>query len=66
MGFIGKVVYIWLTISSCYGSLFLTLVLIGKDGSLNTSCHSCVFYYVQRVLKTFLQASYLRSEDRVV
>ena len=28
--------YIWLTISSCYGSIPLTLVLIERDGGLST------------------------------
>ena len=29
-------IYIWLTISSCYGSIPLTLGLIGRDGGLST------------------------------
>ena len=33
--------YIWLTMSSCYGSIPLTLELIGRDGGLSTLHHSC-------------------------
>ena len=58
--------YIYLTISSCYGSIPLTLGLIERDGGLSTLCHSCGFAYQQRVLKTFLGPGYLRSEDGVV
>ena len=36
IAFTGKFVYIWLTISSCCGSIPLTLGLIGRDGSLST------------------------------
>ena len=46
--------YIWLTISSCYGSIPLTLV------------HGCGFTCQQRVLKTFPGPGYLHSEDGVV
>ena len=35
--------YIRLTISSCYGSISLTLGFIGGDGGLSTLCHSCGF-----------------------
>ena len=52
--------YIWLTISSCYGSIPLTLGLIGRDGSLSTLCHSYGFACHQRVLKTFPDPGYLR------
>ena len=45
--------YIWLTISSCHGSISLALGLIGRDGGLSTLCHSCGFACQQRVLKTF-------------
>ena len=45
--------YIWLTISSCYGSIPLALGLIGRAGGLSTLCHSCGF-------------ACLRSEDGVV
>ena len=45
--------YIWLTISSYYGSIPLALGLIGRDGALSTLCHSCGFACQQRVLKTF-------------
>ena len=64
--FTGIFVYIQLTISSCYGSLPLTLVLIGSDGGLSTLCHSCGFACQQRVLKTFFDPGYLPSEDGVV
>ena len=59
-------IYTWLTISSCYGSIPLTLVLIGRDGGLSTLCHSCRFTSQQRVLKTFPGPGFLRSEDGVV
>ena len=58
--------YIWLTISSCYGSIPLTLGLIGRDGGLSTLYHSCGFACQQRVLKTFPDSGYLRSENGVV
>ena len=58
--------YIWLTISSCYGSIPLALGLIGRDGGLSTLCHSCGFACQQRVLKTFPDPGYLYSEDWVV
>ena len=59
-------VYISLTISSCYGSIPLTLGLIGRDGGLSTLCHSYGFACQQRVLKMFPGPDYLRSEDGVV
>ena len=55
--------YIWLTISSSYGSIPLNLELIGKDGGLSTLCHSCWFACQKRVLKTF--SKNLHSEDGV-
>ena len=58
--------YIWLTISSCYGSLPLVLGLIRRDGGLSTLCHNCGFPCQQRMLKTFPDPGYLRFEDRVV
>ena len=58
--------YIWLTNSSCYGSIPFTLGLIGRDGGFNTLCHSCGFPCQQRVLKTFPCSGYLCSEDGVV
>ena len=58
--------YIWLTISSCYGSTPLALVLIGKDGGLSTLCGSCGFARQERVLKTFPCSGYLHSEDMLV
>ena len=35
--------YLWLTISSCYGSISLTLGLIARDGGLSTLYHKCQF-----------------------
>ena len=58
--------YIRVTISSCYGSIFLALGLITTDGGLRTLCHSCRFPCQQRVLKTFSGSGYLHSEDGVV
>ena len=56
--YIYKYIYInlciWLTISSCYGSIPLTLGLIGRDGGLSTLCHSCRFTSQQKVLKRYL------------
>ena len=46
--------YIRLTISSCDGSIPLTLGFIGRDGGLNTVCHSWGFACQQRVIKRFL------------
>ena len=65
MAFIGKLVCIWLTLSSSYGSISLTLVLIRRDGDLSTLCHICGLYYHQRVLKTFFGPSYLCCENGV-
>ena len=53
-------------ISSCYGSIPLTLGLIGRDGGLSTLCHSFGFACQQRVLKTFPGLGYFCSEDGVV
>ena len=58
--------YIRLTISSCYGSIPLTLGLTRGGGGLSTLCHSFGFACQQRVLKTFSGLGYLRSEDGVV
>ena len=58
--------YIWLTISPCYGSIPLALGLIGRDGGLSTLCHSRGFACQQRVLKMFPGPGYLHSEDAVV
>ena len=55
--------YIWLTISSCYGSIPLAL---GRDGGLSTLSHSCGFACQQRVLKTFPGPGYVHYEDEVV
>ena len=58
--------YIWLTISSCYGSIPLAVRLIGRDGALSTLRHSCGFTCQQRALKKFPGLGYLCSEDGIV
>ena len=61
--------YIWLAISSCYGTIPMDLGLIERDGGLSTLCplcHSCGFACQQRVLKTFSGPGYLHSENVVV
>ena len=58
--------YIWLTISSCYGSIHLGLGLIVRDGGLSTLCHSCVSSAQKRALQTFPGRGYFLSEDGVV
>ena len=58
--------YIYLTISFCYGSIPLTLGLIRRDGGLRTLCQSCGFACQQGVLKTFPGTTSLCSEDVVV
>ena len=58
--------YVWLTISSCYSSIPLSLGLIVRDGGLSTLCHSSGLTCQQRVLKTFRGTGYLHSEDGVV
>ena len=52
--------YIYIYI--CYGSILLTLGLIGRDGGLSTLCHSYGFACQQRVLKTFPGPGYLHSK----
>ena len=66
ISYLESYIYIWLTISSCYGSIPLGFGLIGMDGGLSTLCHSCGFACQQRMLKTFLGPGYLPSEDGVV
>ena len=58
--------YIWLTISSCYCSIPLTLVLIRRNSGLSTLCHSCRFACQQRVLKTLPGPGYLHCGDGIV
>ena len=53
--------YMWFTISSCYGSIPLTLGLIERIGGLSTLCHSCRFACQHRVIKTFPGPSYLQG-----
>ena len=64
--FTGKFVYIWLIISSCYGSSTVHLGGRGRDGGLSTLYHSCGFACQQRVLTTFPGPGYLHIEDGVV
>ena len=52
--------------SSCYGSIPLTSVLVGRNGGFNTLWHSFGFACHRRLLKTFPSPRYLRSEDGVV
>ena len=66
MSFTGKCVCILLTILSCYGSIPLTLVLIGRDDGLSTLFYSCGFDYQHRLVKTFPGSGSLCSEDEVV
>ena len=40
--------------------------MIGRDGGLNTLCHSCGIACQQRVLKTFPGRAYFRFENGVV
>ena len=58
--------YIWLTISSSYGSISLTWGLIGRHGGLGTLSHSCRFACQQRMLIPFPGPGCLPSEDGVV
>ena len=58
--------YIWLNISSCYGSIPLALGLIARDGGLSTLCHSCGLPCQQNVLKTFPGSGYVHSVGEVV
>ena len=58
--------YIWLTISSCYGSIPLVFGLIVRDGVLSTLCHSGGFASKQRELKMFPGSGYLLPKDGVV
>ena len=57
--------YTWLTISSSFGSMSLTLRLIDRNDSLNFLCHGCGFACQQGVLKTFPFSVYLYFEDAV-
>ena len=58
--------YICFTISCCYDSIPLPLVLIWTAGCLSTLCHSCGFICQQKVLKTFPGSGHLHTEDGVV
>ena len=66
MELIGKFVCSWLTISSCYGSVLLTIVLIDRNSAFNTLYHILVFDYQEKLLKTFPGPGFPRSEDWVV
>ena len=41
----------------------MLLVLIERDGGLNTLCHSCGFDYFQGLLKTFSGSDYFHFDD---
>ena len=58
--------YIWLTISSCYGSIILSFGLIVRDSRLTILCWTCGFACQQSLLKTFPGPGYLHTDDRVV
>ena len=60
-----KFVCTWLTISSCYGSISLTLVLVVTDGGSSTLCHSCGFDDHQTVPEMFPDPAYILSKDGV-
>ena len=49
-----------------YGSVPLTLGLIGRYGGLSTLCYSCGFACQQGMLKTFPGLGYLRSGNGAV
>ena len=65
MEFTSKFVYIAHHFT-CYGSISLIFVFIGRNSGLSILCHECGFDYQQRVLKTFSSPSYLHSGDGVV
>ena len=58
--------YVWLTISSCYGRIPLGLGLIVRDGGFITLCHSSGLASHQRVLKMFPGPGYLQLDDGLV
>ena len=58
--------YIWLIISSCYGSMHLALCFIDGDAGLRTLCYNCRFDCDQRVLKIFPGPACLHSEEWIV
>ena len=58
--------YIWLIISSCYGSISLAWGLKVRDGGLSPLCHSCGLICQQNVQKTFPSPGYLHSQDGLV
>ena len=58
--------YIFLTISSCYGSIPFAWGLIMRDGGSSTLYHSYGFACHQRVIKTFPGPGYFHSEDGVI
>ena len=66
MVFTGKFVGIWLTISSCYGSISLNLVLIEGNGGFSTLYYNFGFHYQQRVIKKFSSPGCLYLKDGVV
>ena len=58
--------YVCLTISSCYSSIFLAWALIVRNVVLSTLCHSCGLAFQQSVLKAFPASGYLHSEDEII
>ena len=58
--------YIWLSISSSYGSIPFALGLIMNDGGLSNLCHSYRGFFQHRVVKSFPSPDYLPSEVHVV
>ena len=65
LSFTGQLLYLWLSILSCYGSMSVTLGLKMRDGYLSSLCHSCRFPCWQSVLKTFPDPGYLPDKDGV-
>ena len=64
--FISKFVYVWLTISSCYGNPF-DLSVDSREGCWSTLCVIVAgFDYQRRVLKAFARPGYLHFEDGLV
>ena len=60
------ILYIWLTILSCYRWNHLAFKLIWRNGSQSILCHSCGFACQQRILKFFSASGYLRCKQGVI
>ena len=65
LAFTGKFMHIRLTISFCYGSIYVKLELIRRDGNFRTLCHGFLLFCQQVVLKMFPSLAYLCSDDGV-